>query len=170
MATTIKMTDLVAVAELETTDIFPVVQSSDLTSKKATIAQLLALIARPTELVVFDYEVDVSDGIGKSYFVVPDEFNGLSLSRIAATVITAGADSSSPPVNTEIQIYNITEAAYMLSTAMAIETGETSTRTSTQPGTIDPDHAEVSTGDVLRIDITYVSSTPPKGMILEMKF
>jgi hypothetical protein len=58
----------------------------------------------------------------------------------------------------------------MLSTGMNIESGETSTRTSAAPGTIDTAHDDVATGDVLRIDLTSVSTTAPKGLIVEMVF
>jgi len=120
---------------------------------------------RVVEIVVFDYGTDVATGDGKAYFIVPDELNGMNLVRVASTVITAGTTNS-----TTVAIYSITDSAEMLSTLMAIETGETSTRTSATPGTIDTSHDDVVTGDVLRIDVDAVSSTAPKGLIVEMVF
>lgn len=120
---------------------------------------------RCVEITVFDPTTDLATGDGKAYFVVPTELNGMNLVRVAATVITAGTTNS-----TTIQIANVTDACDMLSTLMAIETTETSTRTSAQPGVIDTAHDDVATGDVLRIDIDAASTTKPKGLIVEMIF
>jgi hypothetical protein len=117
------------------------------------------------ELVIFDFTTDITTGNGKSYFVVPDEMTGMNLVRVAATVITAGTTGS-----TTIGIYNLTDAQQMLSTSMNIETGETSTRTSATPGTIDVTKDDVVTGDILRIDVSAVSTTAPLGLIAELVF
>jgi len=115
--------------------------------------------------MVFAAATNVAVGDGKAYFVVPDELDGMNLVRVAATVVTAGTTNS-----TTIQIANVTDAVDMLSTLMAIETTETSTRTSTTPGVIDTTKDDVATGDVLRIDVDAVSTTAPKGLIVEMVF
>lgn len=120
---------------------------------------------RVQQLVVFAPATDIATGDGKAYFIVPDEMTGMDLVRIAATAMTAGTTDS-----TTIQIANVTDSQDMLSTVMSIESGETSTRTSASPGVIDPDHDDVATGDVLRIDVDAVSDTPPKGLIVEMAF
>lgn len=117
------------------------------------------------QIMVFDAATDVATGDGKAYFVIPDELTGMNLVRVAATVITAGTTNS-----TTIAIYNVTDAQEMLSTLMAIETTETSTRTSATPGVIDTTKDDVVTGDVLRIDVDTVSTTAPKGLIVEMVF
>lgn len=122
---------------------------------------------RVAQIAVFEYTTDVAIGDGKAYFVVPNELNGFNLARVAATVITAGTDTGS----TTIAIYNVTDSQDMLSVSMAIEQGETSTRTSATPGTIDTIHDDVATGDVLRIDVDAVTTaTAPKGLIVEMVF
>jgi hypothetical protein len=121
--------------------------------------------AKVVQVVVFDYTTDVATGNGKAYFVVPDELTGMNLVRVAATVITAGVTGS-----TTIGIYNLTDTHQMLSVSMAIETGETTTRTSATPGTIDAGEDDVVTGDILRIDISAISTTAPKGLIVELVF
>jgi len=120
---------------------------------------------RVVQIIAFSPTTDVATGDGKVYFVVPTELTGMNLVRVAATVITAGTTN-----NTDIQIANVTDAVDMLSTKMRIETGETSTRTSAQPGTIDAAHDDVVTGDVLRIDVDAVQTTAPKGLIVELVF
>lgn len=120
---------------------------------------------RIVQIAVIDFATDITTGDGKAYFVVPTELNGMNLIRVAATVITAGTTNA-----TTIQIANVTDAVDMLSTLMNIESTETSTRTSATPGTIDTSKDDVATGDVLRIDIDAVSTTAPKGLIVEMVF
>lgn len=120
---------------------------------------------RTIEIMVFPATTDVATGDGKAYYVIPDEMTNMNLSRVAATVITAGSTGS-----TTIAIYNVTDSQEMLSTLMSIETGEISTRTSATPGTIDTSHDDVVTGDLIRIDVDSVSSTAPKGLIVEMEF
>jgi hypothetical protein len=117
------------------------------------------------EVAVFAPTTDVAVGDGKAYFIVPTELNGMNLVRVAATVITAGTTNA-----TTVQIANVTDSVDMLSTLMNIESTETSTRTSATPGTIDTTHDDVATGDVLRIDVDAVSTTAPKGLIIEMAF
>ena len=120
---------------------------------------------RVVEWFISDPGASLSVGDGKAYFVVPDELNGMNLVRASATVVTAGTTNS-----TTIQIANVTDSVDMLSTVMSIETTETSTRTSASPGVIDTTHDDVATGDVLRCDIDAVSTTAPKGLIIEMVF
>jgi hypothetical protein len=117
------------------------------------------------QMVIFDAAADVIAGDGKGYFVVPPELNGMNLVRVAATVLTAGTTNA-----TTIQIHNVTDNQDMLSTLMNIESTESSTRTSGTPGTIDATHDDVVTGDLLRIDVDGVSTTAPKGLIVEMAF
>ena len=120
---------------------------------------------KTVELIVYNPGVSLATGDGKAYFVVPNELNGMNLVRVAATVVTAGTTNA-----TTIQIHNLTDAVDMLSTLMNIETTETSTRTSATPGTIDTDHDDVASGDVLRIDIDAISTTAPKGLVVELVF
>lgn len=50
----------------------------------------------------------------------------------------------------------------MLSTAMTIDSAETSTSTAATPPVIDTANDDVATGDVIRIDIDAISTTAPK--------
>ena len=53
---------------------------------------------------------------------------------------------------------------------MRIETGETDTSTSAQPGVIDTAHDDVAEGDVIAIDIDAVQTTAAKGLYIQMEF
>jgi len=135
------------------------------TSWTITLSGPIVSLPRVLEVTVFAPGSIVQTGDGKAYVIIPAALNGMLLTAIAATVITAGTTGS-----TTIQINNVTDNEDMLSTVMSIETGETSTRTSASPGVIDTDHDDVATGDVLRIDVDAVSTTAPYGLIVELVF
>ncbi len=106
----------------------------------------------------FDESTDVTVGDGRVYLQVPAKFNGNSLSIANATVLTAGATG-----DTTIQIHNVTDAVDMLSTPITISDTDT-----TGSGIIDT--GGITTGDILRIDIDGVSTTAPKGLIVNLEF
>lgn len=115
---------------------------------------------RSIQVAAFDPGSDVSVGDGRAYFSVPSSFDGVSVSRVYCTVITAGATGS-----TEVNVYNETTAADILSTPATItDTDKTGT------GVVDTGEALVSTDDLLRIDIDTVTTTAPKGLIISIEF
>jgi hypothetical protein len=122
---------------------------------------------RVVELILIEGATDVAvgDKQGNLSFRVPVEMNGWNLVGIAAHVETAGTTG-----NLDIQIHNITQAADMLSTKMRIETGETDTSTSAQPGVIDTANDDVATADKIRIDVDSVQTTAPKGLTITLVF
>jgi len=122
---------------------------------------------RIVEITVVEGATDVATGDkqGNYSFRVPAEMNGWNLVSIAAHCETAGTTG-----NFDIQIHNITQAADMLSTLMRIETGETDTSTSAQPGTIDTSNDDIATADKIRIDVDSVQTTAPKGLTVTLGF
>lgn len=131
----------------------------------ASVNPATTIYRRYIEITCYDYttNVDVANGMG--YFDIPSDLNGMNLVEINAFVITAGTTNP-----TTIQIYNFTDSVNMLSTAMAIETGETNTITSATPGTIDTAHDDVATNDIIRIDVTGTSTTKAKGLVVRLGF
>ncbi len=114
---------------------------------------------------VFDAATDTATGDGKAFLRIPAELNGMNLTGVAASVYTAGTTG-----NLDIVIRNHTDTQDMLSTAMRIETGETDTSTSAQPGTIDTAKDDVVTGDVIAVDVDAVQTTEAKGLYVELRF
>lgn len=133
----------------------------------STLSTNTASITKIVELVVVEgaTNVAVGDKQGNLSFRVPIELNGYDLVTVAAHCETAGTTG-----NFDIQIANVTQAADMLSTVMRIETGETDTSTSAQPGTIDTANDDVVTGDKIRIDVDAVQTTAPKGLTCTLSF
>jgi hypothetical protein len=105
------------------------------------------------------------DGAGDVAFRVPVTLNGWDLVNVGFGVTTAGTTG-----NFDIQIRNATQAADMLTTKMRVETGETDTITSAQPGTIDTGNDDVATGDKIYFDIDSCQSTPALGALLSLTF
>jgi len=119
------------------------------------------------QLMVFDDSQDVAtgDGAGDLFFRVPSTMNGMNLVAVAACVQTAGTTGT-----TDIQIHNVTDTADMLSTVITIDSGETDSSTAATAAVIDGTADDVATGDVLRIDVDAVSTTAPKGLLVELQF
>ncbi len=123
---------------------------------------------RVVEITIIEGDTTVATGNkqGNFSFRVPIEMNGWNLVSIAAHCETAGTTG-----DFDIQIRNATDTADMLSTVMQIETGETDTSTSAQPGTIDTSNDDVVTADKIEIDVdTVQSGTAPKGLTVTMGF
>lgn len=113
---------------------------------------------------VFDAATNIAIGDGKAYFRVPVTLNGMNLVGVAATVYTAGTTNT-----TDVQIRNKTDSVDMLSTKLTVDSGETDSSTATAAA-IDATKDDVATGDVLAIDVDAVSTTPAKGLYVELRF
>lgn len=122
---------------------------------------------RYVSILVFDDATDTAtgNGAGDVFWRVPAALNGFNLVSVAAQVQTAGTTG-----NLDIQVHNVTDTADMLTTAMRVETGETDTSTSAQPGTINTSTDDVATGDSLRVDVDSVQTTAAKGLLVELGF
>ncbi len=108
--------------------------------------------------VGFATELEVADWVG--YIVIPAECNGMNLISARADVITAGTTNAST-----FDIYNVTDSTSMLSSAISIASGAKS-----GTGTVDTAHDDVATGDVIRFDCKTLSTTKPKGLIINLAF
>ena len=103
-------------------------------------------------------ELAVEDGVG--YIEILAECNGMNLISARARVGTPGVTG-----DTTFDIYNVTDGVSMLSSAITIATTET-----VGTGTVDTDHDDVATGDLIRIDCAGISTTKPKGLIISLAF
>ena len=112
----------------------------------------------------------VADGIGPSvgngitHVTIPSTLNGKNLLSVEAHVYTAGSSGSL----TNIHIHNLTKGLDILSTPITIDLNEKDSSTAATPVVIGGDN-NVSTGDVLRIDVDAVS-TGTLGLEIRMVF
>ena len=124
-------------------------------------------IRKPTVvgIQVVDVANNTATGDGKAFFRVPAELNGMNLTGVAASVYTAGTTNT-----TDVQLRNKTDSVDMLSTKITIDSGETDTSTAATAAVIDTTKDDVVTGDIIAIDVDAVSTTPAKGLYIEMRF
>lgn len=119
-----------------------------------------------------NYTTGTATGDGYGYITIPQKFNGCTLSRVHARVITAGTTGT-----TDVQLARIRRTTGesfstndMLSTKLTIDSGEVGSETAETPAVINATYATVATNDVIRIDIDAVSTTAAKGLIITLEF
>ncbi len=112
-------------------------------------------------------------GNGKYYFVTPANLNNYRLTSVSAQVITAGTTNTTTVALTRCVTAATGDAcsgttAQMLSTNMTIDSGENSTATAATPAVVNAANATLTTGQIVRVDIAAVSTTPAFGLIVNM--
>jgi len=120
---------------------------------------------RSIQVVAFDFTTDVATGDGKFYFTTPPEIDGMNLTEVFARVITAGTTNT-----TDIQIHNVSTGNDMLSTVLTIDSTEVASSTAATPAVVDTGQDDVMENDLIRIDVDAVSTTAPKGLIINLRF
>lgn len=120
--------------------------------------QNYSVIVQPVELTA-----DVIVGNGVSAFTIPTHLNGLRITAVHARVLTAGTTNSST-FNIQINGTNV------LSTAVSIDTGQISSSNAGTPYVIDTAHDDVTTNDLIELDVLTLSTTAPKGLLFRIEF
>jgi hypothetical protein len=106
----------------------------------------------------------LSTGDGKLYFTVPANLDGYNLTSAHAAVYVAS--SSGLP---SIQVHNLTDTVDMLSTAITLDVGELNSYIATTPPVVDTSNDDVSTGDIIRIDVD-AAGTDVEGLDIHLVF
>lgn len=122
-------------------------------------------------ILVFDdaTEVSTGNGAGDVFVRIPSVMNGWNLVDVEAQNQTAATGTGTQ--TTDIQIYNVTQAADMLSTKLTIDEDETDSSTAAAAAVIDTNNDDVATGDQIRIDVDAVpSTTGGNGLYVELTF
>ena len=153
------------------------VDSVDVTSDKMLFYDTSSGVARsilPQDILAFVNRTlivkCVADGIGPAvgngitHITIPSTLNGKNLLSVEAHFYTAGTGVSL----TRIQIHNLTDAQDILSTPITIDLNEKDSSTAATPPVISGNN-NVSTGDVLRIDVDAVA-TNTLGLEIRMVF
>lgn len=107
----------------------------------------------------------MATGDGWSKIVLPSYYNGMNLVDVMATVDTAGTTGTAL-----IQVHNVTQAADMLTTRINIDSGGTSSKAASTQAVIDTGNDDVATGDVIRIDVDAIHTTPALGLVVYLFF
>lgn len=131
---------------------------------------------KAASFLLFDDSEDVvtGDGAADFFWRVPDILNGWSITGVAASNQTAGADSTSGTQTTTIQIYRKRlggTAVAVLSVPITIEEGDTDSSQATTAASINTSNDDVAAGDTIWFYVTTVTgTTAPKGLITELTF
>jgi hypothetical protein len=116
-----------------------------------------------------------SVGNGKYYFLIPATLNNYRLTAVAEQVISAGTTGVTTVALTRCVAAATGDACssttvQMLSTNLTVDSGENSSATAATPAVINTANATVTTGQLIRVDIAAVSTTPALGLIVNMDF
>jgi len=130
---------------------------------------------KAVQVVPFDFTTDVAVGDGAFYFRVPSSLNNWILTGVSANVVTAGSTNAT---NVDLARCAATTSGNvcsgtvsdMLSTNLTIDSGENDSATAAAPAVIDTANDDVTTGQIIRVDVDAVSTTAPKGLIVNMEF
>ncbi len=111
-----------------------------------------------------DPSLNLIIGDGRLYFTVPANLDGRVL--VSAHAAVYAASSSGVP---SIQIHNATDTVDMLSTPITLDEGELNSYTATTPPSVNVSNDDVSTGDILRVDVD-AAGTNVEGLDIILVF
>lgn len=104
---------------------------------------------------------DVATGTDLAFYTIPSSMDGMNLVEVHAEVKTAGT--------TGVTTFDINKnGTSMLSTKLTIDSAETGSDTAATAAVIDGTQDDVSTYDVITIDVDGVSTTAPQGAYVTM--
>jgi len=127
------------------------ITASDALSKitaRSAIWDVKTVVLKP---IAEDTVVSTADDLMR--FTVPDELSGMDLVSCGAHVYTAATSGV-----VTIDIYNLTDTADMLTSALTIDATEKDTVTAGSAAVINAAEDDVVTADELRIDVTAGAS------------
>ena len=120
---------------------------------------------RDIQIVVFAPTVNTATGNGKAFFHVPASMDGFILTGTHVEVITAGTTGT-----LDVMVHNVDKTQDMLSTVLTVDTGETGSDTAATAAVINASQDDISTNDVIRVDVDAVHTTPAIGLLLTLTF
>lgn len=127
------------------------------------------------EIEIFPAGTAATTGDGKAYFIVTAALNGMNLVGARANVYTAGTTGT---INIDLArcaaaaTGNVCSGtvADMLSTNITIDSGENDTATAATAAVIDTANDDVATGQIIRVDVDAIHTTPSQGAIVALTF
>lgn len=141
--------------------------ATDSATKLASQQSIKAYVDNTVKIIsiqVFASGTSTATGDGAAFFRVPSDLNGYNIIGVAAAVYTAGTTGT-----LDIQLRNKTQTADILSTKMTIDSGETDTSTAATAAVINTAEDDLTTGDVIAVDIDAVHTTPAAGLTVEIR-
>jgi hypothetical protein len=118
-------------------------------------------------MTVVDYLTNVAVANGVGYIHISPRLAGKNLTYVHTRVITAGTTNLT---SVQVQRTRSGTTVAMLSTVASIDSTETGSNTAATPPVINAANDDVLENDLLRIDVTAVQTTAPKGLIVTLGF
>lgn len=124
------------------------VTAAKMNAIQSNMQVVLDAINEPAVLTfVLNTDVALQTATNYLQFHIPPKMNGWRITRV-----TASRHSGTGTLT--LQLYNITNSVYVLSTPLTIDSGETSSSTAATPAVINTANAYVAAYDRFRIDVT----------------
>lgn len=136
-----------------------VVTLSELPS--ATISQLVSDPRRSWSMAVFESITECGVGNGTVGFCVPAELDGRNIVGVVAACHTAGTTGT---MNIQIRRRRGAVDTDVLSTALTIDSGDTSSTTATTPAVINLSNDDLAEADLIYVDVDAIQGTPALGL------
>ena len=130
------------------------------------VSSLTTVLKHAVVLEVFADATTHATGDGKHYYSVTPLADGMDLTSAHASVVVAGTVGAT----LDIQIYNMTKATDMLTTKITVDATEYHSLTALTPPVIDTAADDVNEGDVLRVDVDALNTTPGQGLSIILEF
>lgn len=117
------------------------------------------------ELCVVPPGITCVTGDGQQYWSVPRKFHGYNIISANAFVTTAGTTG-----DMLVQVARVRSGtpADVLSTRITINSAETDSTTGT-PGVVNTSNDDLAFGDLIRIDVDQLSTTPQQGLYVRLE-
>ncbi len=115
---------------------------------------------RAIQIECFDPGTEVTIGARRTGFIIPETFNGVSVSKVTARLTTAGDTN-----DTVINLRNSDQKGVVISEEVLIPSG----KDGVVVGGLTPAVA-LATGDFVSIDVDSVSDTKPIGLLILVEF
>ena len=119
---------------------------------------------RTINLSPFPSDVDIEIRDGSIAFAVPAVMNTLELTAVLASVYAPGTGSGT--TNIQIRRSRVGDDQDMLSTLLTLDTGQYFV----SDGVVDENYDDVLTGDLIYVDVTQLTTTPPQGLSVVLTF
>lgn len=110
----------------------------------------------------------VSTGDDQAWFHCGPELAGFDLTDVRAYHATTGSGGSATTINFRRDRGGT--IVDMLSTALTIDVGERNHTTAATPAVINTANDDIADGDLIRVDIDAVPTTPPNGLTVALLF
>ncbi len=107
----------------------------------------------------------VTQADDKMRFTIPEELNGMDLVSVGAHLYTKDGSNAMT-----IDIYNYTDSADMLSTALTIDANELDSKDAATPAAVNGSLDDVVTGDEIGVDVTTYAGSVAKGLEIRLGF